>query len=67
MKNKKISNLLFTSIVVTAFPSIFIAILMNDNFTDLVERIIYLATVVICVLINMIVLSIHDDIQRRKY
>lgn len=67
MKNKKISNLLFTSIVVTAFPSIFIAILMNDNFTDWVERIIYLATVVICVLINMIVLSIHDDIQRREY
>ena len=62
-----ITKYLVSSLVVTSLPSILIATLMCDKFVDWREKILYLITVMVCVIINMIVLSIHDDIQRREY
>lgn len=62
-----ITKYLVSSLVVTSLPSILIATLMCDKFVDWREKILYLITVVVCVIVNMIVLSIHDDIQRKEY
>ena len=62
-----ITKYLVSSLVVTSLPSILIATLMCDKFVDWREKILYLITVMVCVIINMIVLSIHDDIQRKEY
>ena len=62
-----ITKYLVSSLVVTSLPSILIATLMCDKFVDWREKMLYLITVVVCVIVNMIVLSIHDDIQRKEY